>query len=360
VSLHVLFVDDERAVLDSLGRKLRQSRCTWEISYATDGRQALEMMDTVPVDAVIADSQMPGMDGATLLEQVQRAWPAVVRVMLSGAVNPGSSMRVASVAHQFFEKPCPADRLCDAIERIRSFRQLVDDPEALVAVTGITSLPSPPGVVLRLNQAIASERTTSSDIAAIVADDVAVAAKLLQLVNSAFFGLQRPTTSIDRAVGMLGTSTVRALASMTSIIRCTDLPADLTQHFDDHAQQVSARLAKLCPTELRDHAPSAGLLHDIGWLILADRARERFAEFCATADRLGTIDRLERMVFGASHCDVGAALLALWGLPMIIIESTAWHHVRLSASPLGNAIASAHRESMMASWLHLPVEVASA
>ena len=356
MTLHVLFVDDDRAVLDSLGRKLRQSRCDWEISFADSGRQALELMESHPIDAVIADSQMPRMDGATLLEHVQGEWPATVRIMLSGAVKPGSSLRVASVAHQFFEKPCPADRLCEAIERIRSFRRLIEDPAALVAVTGITSLPSPPDVVLRLNHAIGSERTNIDDIADIVTEDVAVAAKLLQLANSAFFGLHQPTTSIKRAVGLLGTNTVRALASVTSIIRCTDLAPDLMQHFEDHAGEVSALVARSCPSELRDHAPAAGLLHDIGWLILADRARDRFAEHSLAARESGLSPNLERSVFGATHGDVGAALLALWGLPLVIAESTAWHHDDESPSPLARSIAIAHGgRAAMASWLTLPV-----
>jgi HD-like signal output (HDOD) protein len=173
-------------------------------------------------------------------------------------------------------------------------------------------------------------------------------------VNSAFFGLRQATTSIGRAVGMLGTNTVRALASVTSIIRSTDLDPAFVEHFDAHSQRVGAAAARFCPPDLRDHTPSAGLLHDIGWLVLADRARERFAELCARARVEGLDADLERTVFGATHSDVGAALLALWGLPIELVECTAWHHDGDAPSVLARAVLSGHDgDSGLGGWLGL-------
>ncbi len=74
-SLHVLFVDDEQAILDGLRNSLRKERKRWDMSFALGGQQALEAMKQTPADVVITDMRMPGMDGAELLRQIQRDFP---------------------------------------------------------------------------------------------------------------------------------------------------------------------------------------------------------------------------------------------------------------------------------------------
>jgi YesN/AraC family two-component response regulator len=103
-SLHVLFVDDEQAILDGLRNSLRKERKRWEMTFALGGQQALEEMKKTPADVVITDMRMPGMDGAELLRHIQRDFPAAARIVLSGQAEREAIMRALPVTHQFL--PC--------------------------------------------------------------------------------------------------------------------------------------------------------------------------------------------------------------------------------------------------------------
>src|SRR5919204_1757148 len=120
--MRVLFVDDEPRVLDALRRLLRQRRDEWEMGFVTSGAEALERLSAEPVDIVISDMRMPGMDGAELLTRVRSEHPSVVRMVLSGHSEQEASMRVLQVAHQYLSKPCDSRMLTDAIQRASTLR----------------------------------------------------------------------------------------------------------------------------------------------------------------------------------------------------------------------------------------------
>lgn len=341
----VLFVDDEPAVLSSLRRVLRVSRRDWDIHFADGGAAALELIERVDLDAVVSDAQMPGMDGATLLERVKVRRPSVARIMLSGEVRPETSVRVAAAAHQFLSKPCAAEDLCSVIERVAELRRSIADPAALAAVAGIGALPSPPANVVALNRLLERDDVSTEQVAQVVADDVAMSAKVLQVVNSSFFGVRGRVTTIPRAVGMLGLRAIQALAAASGIIRAYEgVDHTFVAQLDLHSRAVADLAAAQAPPELRELAFSAGVLHDVGWLVLADGAPDRFAEYRRRCVLEVDGATLEKAVFGATHDELGSALLALWGLPDETVEAAAW-----AVSPhtiderIAARIAAAHR-----------------
>lgn len=117
----VLFVDDEPSILQGLQRGLRSMRATWEMHFAEGGAQALAILDTTPIDAVVTDLRMPGMDGAELLKQVSRRFPGVVRLSLSGT-SAEEVLRVVGLAHQCLLKPCDLETLKATVTEACAFQ----------------------------------------------------------------------------------------------------------------------------------------------------------------------------------------------------------------------------------------------
>ena len=113
----LLFVDDEPKVLQGLQRQLRPMRHEWDMNFAENASQALEFMSARPVDIVVSDMMMPGMDGSELLKAIIQLRPQTVRIILSGHSDREAVLRLVGPAHQYISKPCDADELRRAIER---------------------------------------------------------------------------------------------------------------------------------------------------------------------------------------------------------------------------------------------------
>ena len=100
----ILFVDDERRVLEGLEDLLVRYRHKWEMVFAVGGAEALEQLQQKPFDVIVTDMRMPGMDGATLLGLVNERYPGTVRIVLSGHFEMEAATRTVPVAHQFLHK----------------------------------------------------------------------------------------------------------------------------------------------------------------------------------------------------------------------------------------------------------------
>jgi CheY-like chemotaxis protein len=187
----VLFVDDEAQILEGLQDTMRRWRRDWDMTFVIGGALALEELERRPYDVVVSDMRMPGMDGATLLQQVQDRYPGVIRMILSGHSELESALRAAHVAHQFLAKPCDAAELRRVIDRTIQLRSLMHDEALLRVATGARTLPSVPACYEQLSAAINDPDAPVEAIGELIESDVAMCAKVLQLVNSAFFGLGR-------------------------------------------------------------------------------------------------------------------------------------------------------------------------
>ncbi|MBL8952817.1 MAG: response regulator [Myxococcaceae bacterium] len=113
----VLFVDDERMLLNALKCMLRGIRREWHMVFVDSGEAALSELGKNAYDVIVTDMRMPQMDGAELLRRVAEQWPDTGRVLLSGYTDEDARERVANVAHACLDKPCPATELCAAIEQ---------------------------------------------------------------------------------------------------------------------------------------------------------------------------------------------------------------------------------------------------
>jgi putative nucleotidyltransferase with HDIG domain len=320
------------------------------------GTQAIEQMQTRPYDVIVTDMRMPAMDGAKLLEIVSARWPQAIRIVLSGYADLAQTTRLVSFAHQYLSKPCQPQQLENVIERCLLLHELLNQPRLREIVGRVRKLPSLPRIYVALQSIVRDEHVTLSDVAALVAADSALAARVLQIANSAFFRLPRKLSNIEQAVSYLGFQAIRNLAMSVEIFSqwprgsCAGLDLNRLQQ---HAHTVAAAAGALtAKTPLADDAMLAGLLHDIGYWVLAQECPQDLSRALELAKAQNIpLHAAEYQVLGASHAEIGAYLLGIWGLPYPVVEAVAHHHQPervtqtefdvLSALVIGHSLAAA-------------------
>ena len=331
----ILFVDDEPKLLSGLRRLLLPYGDLWEMEFASSGVEALRILAAADFDVIIADMRMPGMDGAELLRRVAQLYPQMVRMILSGTWEPGLRMEAAMVAHHYLSKPCDPELLKAALDRAFALRDVLVEPALRALIARTASLPSTPGIYRELMRLLRAPDTSAQQIGAMLAQDMAMTAKVLQLVNSSFFGLRRHISNAEDAVMFLGIDTVKALAlsvSAFSSFQATQCPRFSIEKLQQHSAELAAiasaiaKSRKISKSAL-DDTFVAGLLHDVGQLVfVAHHADQYDRVLCAVAAGERTLTEAEQDTFGTTHAEVGSYLLWLWGLPDPVVEAVAFHH----------------------------------
>lgn len=328
----VLFVDDDTAMLDGLRGRLRGLRSHWEMIFVESASRAVAEMEQRPVDVIVTDMRMPAMDGARLLEIVRDRWPDAIRIVLSGYSEEEQCAHLVSVAHQYLSKPCDACQIENVISRCVKLRDLLFDPRLRAVVGRIAHLPAMPRTYSKLREAMAGADASVRDVSRIIYEDPAIAAKVLQVVNSAFFRLARRITNIEQAVSYLGFNAIRTLVMSVEVFAAwrgdTSQLALNPQRLQDRAHRIAAAARALTDgTAMADDALLAGLFHNIGHWVLLHECPEQLQQALQVAQaRAIPLHAAEREVIGASHAEIGAYLLGLWGLPYPVIEAVAFQH----------------------------------
>jgi HD-like signal output (HDOD) protein len=331
----IIFVDDEKLVLQGLQRMLRPLRDEWEMEFVESGATALERMAQLPFDVVVSDMRMPGMNGAELLREVMRRHPKTVRLILSGHADKDLILKCVGSTHQYLAKPCDAEALKATVLRAGSVENALRDEKLKALVAQMDNLPSIPSLYVQMVEALQRSEVTLEEVGAIIAKDMAMTAKILKLVNSAFFGLRRQVSSATEAVNYLGLDTIRSLVlSINAFSQFESLPLRRfsieplwTHSLNTAALAKAIGQAECDDPKLADESFIAGMLHDIGKLVLAANFTEKFNRSLSLIwdEKMDPI-AAETEVFSASHADVGGYLLGLWGLPVPVVEAIALHH----------------------------------
>jgi HD-like signal output (HDOD) protein len=331
----ILFVDDEPMVLQGLQRMLRGMREEWDMEFLDGGAKALARMAEQPVDVVVADMRMPGMNGAELLNEVMKRHPKTVRLILSGHADKDLILQCVGSTHQYLSKPCDPDALKATVLRASSLDGTLQSESLKKLVGQMTRLPSIPTLYMEIVDKANQPDAPLEDVARIIARDPGMTAKILKLVNSAFFGLRRELSSTEEAVAYIGLDTIKSLVLSLhafSQFAHADAGGLTMESLWAHSLNVAARAKQIAQLEQADRkavdeAFAAGMLHDIGKLVLAANMPELFAQSVRLAKANGLeFYQAEIQVLGASHADIGGYLLGLWGLPVPVVEAIALHH----------------------------------
>lgn len=331
----VLFVDDDPRELQRYLEMFPDKHGEWELVTAGSGHDAIRLMFDQPADVVVADEEMPGMQGSELLDLVMQRYPRTVRLICCNPERIDANLRLPGRAHQELHKPASREPLESAIDRPLALRGLLTQRRLQALVSQVAALPSMPDRYLELLEELNTPEPDVERIGQVIQRDPAMCAKLLQVVNSAFFGLPTQITHPSEATAYVGIETIKALVLSLQFFAHFErvrLPDFSFQTLWSHswATGLLARAlarAENSPAAVINLSFTAGLLHDAGKLILASGLPDPYQAVLhrQVQSRL-PLWELERDTLGASHAEVGAYLLALWGLPDPLVEAIAFHH----------------------------------
>lgn len=330
----ILFVDDEENILKGLKRMLHGMRDEWDMYFSENGQEALQLLDKdKDFDVIVSDIRMPGMDGVELLGEVKKRHPRLTRIILSGHSDYRAALASTRVAHQYLAKPSDATALKCAVERDLALKKLLDNESLQIIANKKDALPTPPQLYLDMVKEIDSPNGDIGVVAELISQDVAMTAKVLQMVNSAFFGLPRNILKISEAVTFLGLDVIRALLLMTEVFSKTEdgseaLDIDHLWHHSMEVAELSKKLARheSFPRKEQEQCFLAGMLHDIGYLVMSVAMPEVIQTIRDRMLQGQSSWKMEIEEMGCSHAELGGYLLGLWGLPNVLVEPVVHHH----------------------------------
>jgi len=328
----VLFVDDDPLLLRLYEMMVEGE--DWATTTAVSGEAALDFFSQNHVDVVVSDMRMPQMNGIELMDEVCRISPGTSRVIISGIGDQEEIARSLETTHQFLTKPLRPRDLLDTLTRIGNLDAYLQSDSLRALANKLQSVPSFPSAYLEIMKELNSENPSLQVIANIVTRDPGLTAKMLQVANSAAFGLAERVSSPFDAVQFLGMATVRSIALSAHVfanfekipiknfsvknmwaeaIRCSQMA------------RVIMQLEAADETSTED-ACTAALLRETGKLMLVRNLPQEFERAVALAnERQIPLTEAEMEVLGATHNGVAAYLLGLWGLGAPMVEAVAFH-----------------------------------
>lgn len=333
--MRLVLLENEHRAAETHRRALLHVRPEWQIVLVSSSAEALAALADAPTDVLVAELIAPATDGLALFDEARERWPGTVRIGIAGFTDRSIALRLERAVHRLMQTPCDPYMLAMMAERSILLRDLVHDPLVTAAIGGMGALPRPPVTIQALEKVLADPDAGVIAVAAVISRDAALAARILRLVNSSFFGAGRQVTRIDAAVNFIGVSLVRALAFADCAARAFTVSPDVLDldEWNLHAIRVAACsrdiTRAMCPQDraLADDAFLAGLLHDVGQVVLAGVIPRHWADCERAAKATGEpICTIESRDGGVSHAIAGAYLLSLWGLPATIVEAVAFHH----------------------------------
>lgn len=360
-------------VADNLEEFRNRNRCfeelprEWEVRYSQSTGDAVFCARHSDFDVIFADLSEGPMAGADVLYELRLRQPNSIRFLLTDGLDKDVMTACAKGVHQVLQKPLDGEMLKQALERAELVHELLRDEQIQKLAASIRIFPSRPKVYLELLRELRSPMGSVEAAGRLVEQDLGISAKLLQVVNSAYFGLERRISSPAEAVLHLGTQTAAPLVLALEVFAQFDhLHPNYfaIDHVWKHSQTVADGARRIAETVTKDPdiiaaAYAAGLLHDIGKLALSINIKEEYGGVLRLARQRGVpVWQAENDAFGATHAAVGAYLLAAWGMPAAVIRAVAGHHAPASTLPLEFTSATAVHLANTLEYARVPLRQA--
>lgn len=344
----VLFVDDTDVGLRALRDSFASGAESWETAFVPGPDVALYVMGERPVDAVVASARLSGMSTADFLRLTKLRHPKTARIALSNPGDRGAMLSTLPVANQCLSKACGIDVLAKAVEHTTKLQSKLFSEATQRLVAELGALPSLPSSLIAVDAALSNQNASLGQIAEIMSGDVAMVAKVLQLVNSSFFGLRAEIRDLRQAVAYLGVETLRDFAMAGAVFRAFTpsplLPDGWLASFNAHSVAVAEIASQLVRTSAAQcEANVAGTLHDIGELVVAERAPAKLIDIAADVSAGSPPDEAEILHIGTTYPVIGGYLLSLWGMGHNIIAALAGQREIWTGAPREPALADVVR-----------------
>jgi putative nucleotidyltransferase with HDIG domain len=332
---NILLVDEDVLVLKALKRSLRQFNDQWTVSHAQFPKEALERLDQSSIDVLITEVRLTTADGELFLRSFLKKHPRAARIILTGYTSGEAIFKYAGLAHQLLAKPWSDQTLIETIQRADLISRMLSNERLKKTLNLIENFPSIPAVYLELSEKLKTGEPSLQEVGEIIIRDPSLIIKLLQIVNSPFYGLPMPVTDPQKAVALLGLDIIKGFVLTSGLFNQYENRKIANFHIDalwQHSLKTANIVRQIAKKEhlgkeISEASFIASLLHDVGKIIIASNFPNEFKEICSRATSEGLpIWHMEQQVLGASHAEIGAYLLGLWGLPLEVIMAVQEHH----------------------------------
>lgn len=318
---------------EQLAEALIRSPMVWELEEVRSVAEAETLIQESEFHVIVAEAPALESDNAEFLRRAVRRNPEITPFL----VIPTITSMASDVLEQLNVLAAPVDisELLCVSQRTQSLRDVLNSDRVFRTVANIKQLPTFPKMFQELSQLMERESCTFGQLANVLRHDPAIVARVLQSANSVYYGMARQVAAVEQAISVLGFANLKnivmATEVMASITRVGPTALDLEALWS-HSYEVGERSAQIVREifgypQLAEAAFAAGLLHDIGKVILARDLAPLWELSKVASARDGIpVFEAERQIIGAHHGEIGAFLLSLWNLPAVIVEAVAFHH----------------------------------
>ena len=348
----ILFVGNLQDICDIDSGVEKYLGTDWEAGSAATGEEAIGLLEGNSFDIITAGSSLSDMDCGRFFQKVRELQPNSIRFMVSTKEDSSDMVRSIGEVHRFIGYPVDREVLWNQIRSSLHLQQTLLSDELRARIAAVRSLPSLPEVHGKIMSELKSDNAPIAKVAALISQDVGITARLLQIVNSAYFGLNNRVEGVQQAILLLGLETVQSLvvsAGVFNEFQSLSVPGFSVDSMYTNSISVGAK-AKLIahafglgrrPTE---DAFMGGMLHDVGKLLMLSSFQEELVEALRISKEQSLpLYQAEEKVLGVTDAAMGAYLLSLWGFPDSIVETVAWHYAPGECSgPNLNALTAVH------------------
>jgi HD-like signal output (HDOD) protein len=340
----ILLIDNEVQVLKDLTRLFEGTE--YEVVTAQSGAEALEKLQYESVKMVVSDVRMPDMDGYELLAKIKAMFPKIMRVILCGYSDEQIVFKALqkNIAKLYILKPWEDEKFRNLVEQMFETERILGNTNLLSLINNIENLPTIQTNYQRILDLIDDRDADISRIAFHIEKDASISAKILQVANSAFYGMK--SGSVRQAVSYIGLDNTKKLILSTSIIDAMNESGPSGKAIDSIWKQsfLSNRLLAFIyerhlGRKVPDAYSTAALLQNIGMIFFLKYFKTEYLKLRQFAQKNKVEERkLEKDIFNASHTEVGGYLLQWWDLPYPIIEAALFHHDPLDKSVINREL----------------------
>ncbi len=349
------FGDDE---LGSLQQAMAGISGAWDCVFVADAAGALDAMSGRAFDAVVANMQMKGMNGAELLQRAGELHPTALRFVVGDVADQELIINCIGGTHQFISHPYKPQELISVVQRSFALDACLSSDQLRAIAPKLGRLPTLPSTYFEVLKRIESRDASAESVAEVIARDPAATARVLQVVNSAAFALAQKVSDPSQAVLLLGLDTVKSLVLCLQVFNRVErakVAGFSLEQLWQHSSAVAKMARDIVMHETADarqggDAFTAGLLHDVGRIVIASNMAKEYAAVVAAARQKSCpLHEEELAQLGVTHAQVGAYLLGLWGMPASLVEAAGLHHnPAQTAAPEFSLLTAVHAANVFA------------
>ncbi|MBC2606472.1 HDOD domain-containing protein [Pelagicoccus albus] len=335
MTTRILIIDPCEDTLKYYREVLEPKSSQWTLDCTGDSTEGIELAKRNTPDVVIVALSIDDDHGPDLLRSLDKIAPDAQPFISATETEKTKLESTLGSKFHFLPNPCHADKLITEINRCIAIETWLGNPRIKELISKMGEFPSLPSIYLKVVSALNSKNASAELIADCISGDLAISAKVLQTVNSSYYGFDQKVSNISEAVSILGLESVKNLVLGIEVFNKLGRSRHhkaITDQLWHHSMSVATAARRISQFETNDsdmaeEAYTAGLMHDIGKLVHLNAEPEKFQDAIKMANEESIpLHEAEEELLGCTHAETGAYILARWSMPTNLTEAVALHH----------------------------------